>query len=85
MVAVTGTQHGLPWLAATGLMLGINQRHILEILDWELIYVDRRLAGLSVVKHPAREAVMAMPLTSTVATRVASTINVIVENYMNIV
>jgi hypothetical protein len=31
----------LSWLAATGLMLGINQRHILEILDWELIYVDR--------------------------------------------
>ena len=24
-----------------GLMLGINQRHILEILGWELVYVDR--------------------------------------------
>ena len=28
-------------LAATGLMLGINQRHILEILGGELVYVDR--------------------------------------------
>jgi hypothetical protein len=31
----------LPWLAATGLMLGINQRHILEILGGELVYVGR--------------------------------------------
>jgi hypothetical protein len=35
----------LPWLAAAGLMLGpgrINQRLIIEILDWALLYVDRQ-------------------------------------------